>query len=80
MSRLLVLRRPFGILVFTLAVILIVGGAAQSINSTQAADAGLAAKIRFGPYPPMVYPMRVGISTRQQQQLCLSMGAGGSFY
>ncbi len=64
MSRLLVLWQALGTLLATLAIILIIDSAAKSANSAAAANSAIVPNIHFAPYPPMVYPMRVGISTR----------------
>jgi hypothetical protein len=83
-SGLLVLRQRFAALSFRAAtviggVILVVGMVHNSVNATQAANTLALSSIHFGPYPPMIYPIRVGISTRSSSNYVFLWEGGALF-
>ena len=57
---------------FLVGIILLISPIARSANTAKAANVSPLSNIRFGPYPRMVYPVRVGISTHgSSNYVCL---------
>lgn len=78
-SRLLVLGQVPRILISVFFITMIVVSADNSANLALAANSAFVPNIHFAPYPPMIYPMRVGISTRSSSNYVYLWEPGAVF-